>query len=123
MASNFDRDTIDDLARIEEVDLETRSGTGKVTRRIIWVVVVDDQAYVRSVRGVAGRWYRDLNADRNAVLYLRDRPLPVVAVPIADARTIGLVSEAFLSKYASSPYGKAMAREEILSTTFRLDPV
>lgn len=122
MAGKFARNTIDDLAQVEEVDLETRSAAGKVTRRIIWVVVVDDQVYVRSVRGTAGRWYRDLQADRNAALYLGQVRLPVIAVPVADAETIGQVSEAFLTKYATSPHAPPMVREEVLSTTFRLDP-
>jgi hypothetical protein len=44
---------------------QTRLRTGFT----IWVVVDGDPAYVRSVRGARGRWYREARAYPQAVLH------------------------------------------------------
>ena len=54
--TRFDTDTLSELCGLKEVVIRSekhlRSGV------VIWVVVADDQVFVRSWRGVAGRWYR-----------------------------------------------------------------
>ena len=55
--SSLDGETLDALDRAEGVHVETRrdaSSPGHET--VIWAVVVDDGAFVRSVRGGKGRW-------------------------------------------------------------------
>jgi hypothetical protein len=42
-------------------------------------------------------------------------------LPVTDPDTVEAVSQAYLSKYASSPYAKAMVAPEVLSTTLRVD--
>lgn len=123
MAARFDPALTRALATIEEVDIETSRAPERPTRRVtIWIVVVGDEVYVRSVRGPVGRWYRDARANPRAALHLGDRSVAVHAVPVTDAATIGRVSEAFRSKYAASPYAPPMVRDEVLETTLRLDP-
>jgi hypothetical protein len=51
------------------------------------------------------------------------RLVAVRVTPVADPATIVDVSQAFLSKYADSPYAQAMVAPEILSTTLRLSPI
>ncbi len=118
-------ETLDALDRAEEVRMGTRrdaSSTGHET--IIWAVVVDGGAFVRSVRGGKGRWYREASANPEVTLRVNDERVPARAVPETDARTIGKVSEAIREKYGASYPGPtaAMLREEVLATTLRLLP-
>jgi hypothetical protein len=118
-------ETLDALDRAEEVHIGTRrdaSSPGHET--IIWAVVVDGGAFVRSVRGGKGRWYREASANPEVTLRVNNERVPARAVPETDARTIGKVSEAIREKYGASYPGPtaAMLREEVLATTLRLLP-
>ena len=118
-------ETLDALDRAEEVRIGTRrdaSSSGHET--IIWAVVVDGGAFVRSVRGGKGRWYREAAATPDVTLRVGDRRAPVRAVPETDARTSEGVSEARREKYGASYPGPsaAMLREEVPATTLRLLP-
>ena len=42
---------------------------------------------------------------------------------MTDPAVIAEVSQAYLAKYATSPYAKENLRTEILATTVRLDPL
>jgi hypothetical protein len=109
----------------EEVHVETkRNASSPEHETVIWAVVADGDAFVRSVRGEKGRWYREASANPYVTLRVGDRRVPVRAVPEADARTIEKVSEAIREKYGASYPGPtaAMVREEVLSTTLRLLP-
>ena len=46
---------------------------------VIWVVVADDEVFVRSVRGSKGCWYRDLAKGGFAMLEFSGRRLEVQA--------------------------------------------
>jgi hypothetical protein len=106
-------------------DMEVRIHTGKKAGRgvIIWVVVVDDTVYVRSVRGPTGKWFVAAKAAGRAEVEVGQHRAPVRVTSVDDARTIDAVSQAYLRKYASSPYAKSMVAPETLPTTLRLDPV
>ncbi len=88
----------------------------------IWIAVVDDAVFVRSVRGPRGKWNTAARADGRATLEVDGRQLPVKITPISDAATLEAVSQAFLTKYAASPYAKSMVAPETLPTTLRLNP-
>jgi hypothetical protein len=62
-------------------------------------------------------------ADRKAALETGGRRLAVHVVPVVDDATIEAVSQAYLTKYATSPYAKAMVTAETVPTTVRLDPM
>jgi hypothetical protein len=111
-----------DLETVEEVDIETRSAEGEVHRTTIWPVVDGEDVYVRSLRGSAGRWYGEVTANFDAVLHVAGEAVPVRAVPAPDVESIGRANAGYQRKYADSPYLGTMTREEILSTTIRLEP-
>jgi hypothetical protein len=114
---------LDQLRTVEEIEIETRSAADRpASRVIIWVVVVDDDDFVRSVRGPAGRWYRNLVANPSGAIVTDERAHPVRAVSVVDSPTISAVSREFLRKYASSPHVSPMVREDVLATTLRLEP-
>jgi hypothetical protein len=124
MVQQFSADVLRTLDETEEVEIETSAQDGRRRRTIIWVVVSDGAVYVRSVRGPAGRWYRELTARPDGVLHAAGLHLPVHAVGTADPATVAAVSQALRRKYDRKwPQETAsMLREHTLSTTLRLEP-
>jgi hypothetical protein len=125
MPPQFDATTLALLGRVHEVEIETTSLDGTQTHRtIVWVVTSGDQAFVRSVRGVAGRWYREARRRPEAVLHLQGAALPVYLALADDPKSIRGVSDAFTAKYArvSPASTAAMIAAHTLETTLRVDP-
>lgn len=124
MAKQFGADVLRTLEETEEVQIETAADDRRRHRTTIWLVVDDGMLYVRSVRGPAGRWYRELTAHPDGVLHAAGLRLPVHAVAAADPATVGAVSEAYRRKYERKwPRETAsMLREPTLPTTLRLEP-
>jgi hypothetical protein len=124
---SFDQDTLNAFDSTPEVEIETSRGDGAPAHRTtIWIVVVDgDEVYVRSVRGPAGRWYRELVAHPVGAVHVGDKAVPVRAHSAADAATVARVSNAFNEKYLARSPGPtaAMLRDETLPTTLRLEPL
>ena len=118
--AKFDADTLLDLRDLREVSIRTEKHPDSAV--VIWVVVADDEVFVRSVRGSKGRWYRDLAAGGSATLEFDGRRLAVQAVPVSDADAIARASREYLRKYATSPYAQSVVRAEVLPTTLRLEP-
>ncbi len=111
------------LDRELEVDIETTRGDGRRHRTTIWVVVDGEDAFVRSYRGDAGAWYRDVIRHPEAVLHAGGRQLAVRAQRADDAQSIERCSRALERKYAGDPSMPPMLRDEVLPTTLRLGPV
>jgi hypothetical protein len=119
--AGFDAVALDGLRADKEVIIRTARHPD--TPVIIWVVVAaDGTVYVRSVKGVQGRWFRDLAADGRGTLQVRDQRIAVQASPATDDLSVAQASAAFLAKYQHSSYVGSMVRAEVLATTMRLDP-
>ena len=118
--ANFDADTLRELRDVRE--LRIRTGKHPKTAVVIWIVLADDEVYVRSWLGARGRWYRDLAAGGPATLEFAGRRLEVQAFPAGDAASVARASAEFLRKYQPSTHAQEMVRSEILSTTLRLEP-
>lgn len=116
----FDVDTLRTLRDANEVTIRTDKHPRHALP--IWVVVDGDDAFVRSVRGARGRWYRDLAAGGFATLEVAGRSLAVHAVPAGDTAAIDRASREYLRKYQPSPYAQSMVKPEVLPTTLRLEP-
>ena len=105
------------------VEIETRSANGTKHLIPIWIMVVDGVPYVRSVRGPAGRWYRELLARGDGAVVAAGKRVPVRATKDSSAKAIEAVSEALRKKYARSGQSlQSMLRPNVLDTTVRLDP-
>lgn len=63
--TNFDADTLRELRDVREVAIRTEEHPK--TTVVIWVMVANDEVFVRSWRGTKGRWYR---ASRRAARHL-----------------------------------------------------
>ena len=123
MAEQFDTNVLNQLAHIDEIDIETYTGTGQTHRTIIWVVVDGHKVYVRSFRGEKGRWYQEIMVNPNGAIHMDGQRLPVRAVPVTDEEIITRVSNEILRKYHNSNSARSMVREEVLPTTLRLEAV
>ena len=118
--TNFDADTLHTLRGQQEIAI--RTGKHPSSTVTIWVVVADDEVFVRSVRGPKGRWYRDLAKGGPATLQVGGHDVPVEAIPATDSAAVERASRAYLRKYSGSPYADSMVRPETLPTTLRLEP-
>jgi hypothetical protein len=122
---SFDAATLDVWRNTPEVEIETtRGGGAPVHRTVIWIVVDGDTAYVRSVRGPAGRWYRELRANPEGAIHAGGSRVAVDAQPAEDAATVSRVSDLLRAKYQRRWPGPtdSMVRNEVLPTTLRLTP-
>lgn len=118
--TKFDADTLQELCDVRE--LRIRTGKHPKTAVVIWIVVADDEVFVRSWLGARGRWYRDLATGGPATLEFAGHRIEVQALPASDAASVARASAALLRKYQPSAHAQEMVRSEILSTTLRLEP-
>jgi hypothetical protein len=122
---SFEPETLSTWNSTPEIEIETSRGdNAPVHRTTIWIVVDGDAVYVRSVRGPAGRWYRELSANPHGAVHAGASRVAVAAEPVADAVTVSRVSDLLRQKYERRWPGPtaSMLREETLPTTLRLIP-
>ena len=121
---HFDADTRNRLAQTQEIQIETRrpGANASAHRTTIWVVVVGDVVFVRSVRGSAGRWYQEIMADPTTTVHIHGQQILVRAVPVTDGATIARVSDEYRRKYRNDSSLPSIVRDEILPMTLRLEP-
>jgi hypothetical protein len=125
MPRTLDPAILASLAIEQEVRLETTSLSGTQTRlTTIWVATDQDEVFVRSVRGAAGRWFREVRRRPAAILHVEGVRIPVRAELVTDAATVARVSDAISEKYGQRSPGstRAMLQPDTLPTTLRLDP-
>jgi hypothetical protein len=111
------------IEAVREVDIETRrADDAPAHRTTIWAVVEGGDVYVRSWRGRAARWHREITANPVAVLHVGGEAIPVRAVAATDPESVERASAGYRRKYADSRVMASMVRNEILDTTIRLEP-
>src|SRR5262249_54353100 len=111
-------DTLRELHDLREVAIRTEKHPD--TAVVIWVVVADDEVFLRSVTGAKGRWYRDLAAGGPATLEFAGRRLARQATRVTAPAAVARAGREYLGKSQPSPYAQAMVRPEVLPTTLRL---
>ena len=121
---HFDADTRNWLAETQEIQIETqRPGpNASAHSTTIWIVVVGDGVFVRSVRGRAGHWYQEITANPEAAVNIDGQRLLVRAVPVTDDATIARVSDEYRREYRNDSSLPSIVRDEILPTTLQLEP-
>lgn len=109
------------LDKTKEVHVRTRSGDRTVDT-IIWIVVVDGTAYIRSVQGEDGRWYQRALEDPSIDILVGNERIPFQAVHVDDPSDIEAVSAALRAKYNPGVSLDRMTDSSVLDTTLRLEP-
>jgi hypothetical protein len=120
--ATFPDDVLRLMAGTGEVDIETHALDGTVHRTIIWIVVMDDIAYIRSYRGATARWYREITADPLGAIIAAGQRIEVRAVPATDDASVEACSRGLWAKYPEDPATRAMVALPVLATTLRLEP-
>lgn len=113
------------LAQIDqtrEVRVET-FGTSGAVKTIIWIVVVDDTVYVRSVRGDEGHWYQRALANPLLAIHVGVERIEFRAVHISDPDERVAVSNALRDKYPAGGSLDRMTRANVVDNTLRLEPI
>ena len=120
MAWNQDR--LDRIGGTDELRITSYRDDGSLRRWTpIWVVRVDDDLYVRSVRGREGGWYRKATAGGAARIRAGDLETDVTLQPAADASTNEQVEAAYRAKYRGREGSlDAMVAPDAAETTLRL---
>jgi hypothetical protein len=119
----FDEATLARIRGVRLVEIETTSAKGAVHRAVIWIVADAAHAYIRSVRGERGRWYRELRDRPVGALLFEGERVPIRADPAPGKASVELVNRLFAEKYgAKSRSTQSMLQPETLPTTLRLDP-
>lgn len=121
-APGLDQETLGVLDESIEIDLLTPRRDGSISRRPIWVVVVDGDAYVRSYRAARGAWYQRVLVSGRATIAFDSRSVEVGMEPAGDPDLNQRVSDAFQAKYGERSPGstEAMVSPEVIDTTLRL---
>jgi hypothetical protein len=121
----FSAEDLDTIGATDEVLIEPVRRDGSPGRRKrIWIVVDGGEAYVRSVRGTDGGWYRAVKSSGAATLHAESHTWPIRLEHVTDAAEIARVSEALRRKYEErwQQPTASMLRDEVLSTTLRVSP-
>ncbi|SRR6266508_3711404 len=119
----FPPDDLATLGETEEIEIETSAASdAPVHRTIIWIVTDGSDAFVRSVRGARGRWYREAVAHPDVVIHAAGRRLAARAVRATDQGSIERTNQGLRDKYEGVPGFREMLEPDVFDTTLRLDP-
>lgn len=108
-----------------EIVLWVRHADGRWSARTVWVVVLDEEAYVRSAFGQRSVWYRRVLRHADTEVEVAGVRLPVALRPVDDPELVQRVSGAYRAKYGLSWPGPvaSMNGPEAAATTMRLTDV
>jgi len=119
----FDSETLRRMDDAVEVVIETSRLDGRRRRTIIWIVVDDQDVFVRSVNGERGYWFQAATEpDAEIALIVDGHRMPVTAALANDEESIERTSRQLERKYAGDPELPPMLEPQVLPTTLRLDP-
>jgi hypothetical protein len=120
--------TIDALNRIGEADELEIAGLrrdGTLRKPVtIWVVRVDDDLYVRSVRGVDGKWYQGTQIRHQGRIWAGGLERDVTFVDVDDPDLLAKIDAAYRSKYGhyDAQYVDPMVVSKSRAATLQLVP-
>jgi hypothetical protein len=86
------------IGATDVVVVVTRDQDGSDRETKVWIVVVDDRAYIRTA---ATRWYGNVERDPDIVLRVGEDQFPLRTVLLSDAPLVEHVEAAFRKKYGS----------------------
>jgi hypothetical protein len=105
--------------------LRIRAGMGDHRCIGIWVVVVEDRAFVRSWSIKPRSWYRTFLEDPRGAIVVEGQEIEVRARRVTSERLLGLIDRAYLDKYntkGSLKYARDLGMPKSRATTTELIP-
>jgi hypothetical protein len=105
--------------------LRIRAGMGDHRFIGIWVVVVENRAFVRSWSIKPRSWYRTFLEDPRGAIVVDDREIKVRARRVTSERLNAAIDRAYLDKYktpGSLKYARDLGRAKSRATTTELIP-
>jgi len=126
-ANTWSEDDLDLFGGAGEVEVSSVRRDGSWSRsRIVWIVRVGDQLYLRSVNGPEAAWYRSTRSRHQGRLEARGKLCDVTWVDI-DAAEHPDIDPAIDAEYARKYRGSTSAiahinSEQARGTTMRVDP-
>jgi hypothetical protein len=77
---------------------------------------------IRTYRGPGSRWYREVLAWPECVVWAGENGIPVRVEPASDPDRIAAASRGYEAKYATDPALPGMLGDAVLPTTLELKP-
>jgi hypothetical protein len=112
-----------ELHDLEELVLVIGRVGYETIRVPVWEVVVDDQLYVRSFKGVTSMWFRRVQADADQAIRFGDADVPVHFENVDRLDHVNhAINAEFDRKYARFNYVTAMSEPAAVEATVRLLP-
>ena len=119
--SAWTQEELGTLDRIEEIRVAGRNEDGSPRPLVIvWPVVVGGKLYVRSVRGVDGRWYQGVIRHGEGVIAWDGQIRDVTYIP--DNSADDQIDAAYYAKYGDGPDSDAITAARAKATTLRVEP-
>ena len=112
---------LQEIADAKEVRVVTGTGD-QSTSTILWVVVVDDEVFIRTAFGDQTKWYQRIMKDPSVSLVVGADEVAFTAVSATDDETVAKVSAAYQDKYPPGRSVDVMLDPDVLHTTLRLEP-
>lgn len=104
------------MSNTREMQITTRRPDGRTSPRTpIWVVVVDDQVFVRTWQRRTTGWYGRATVRRRAVILISGEPIDVVVTATGDADAAA-INDAYCEKYGLSGASSMITAEAQAST-------
>jgi hypothetical protein len=117
------KDEITSIAAADDLHIAPFREDGKTygTPTWIWVVVVDNELYVRAYNGVQSRWYKSAIQQKAGQIIEAGMNKDVRFEPV-QGDINNAIDEAYKKKYSSSPYLSSMISNRARAATVRIIP-
>jgi hypothetical protein len=117
------KEQFDELTTAEELELVISRAGRETLRFPVWMVTVDDAAYVRSYLGVTSMWFRRVQADADQQIRLGGSDIPVHFENVDRLDHVNKAIDAeFDRKYAKFEYVDSMSEPAAVEATVRILP-
>ena len=118
--STWTPEEVDSISGTDEIHVAGSREDGSLrSSRVIWIVAVDGELYIRSVNGPDADWYAGVRHQMTGAITWSGNERNVAFVD--DASRDDEVDEAYRRKYGNGSPTQALNREPARGTTLRVD--
>lgn len=125
-ATTWNAAELDEIATRDELHIAPRRADGTLAKpRIVWMVRIDDDMYIRSAYGADGAWYRTTRTSREGHVNVGavDKDVTFADIPASD-NIQERIDAAYHAKYDRYPGPVAsITAEAARATTLRVLPI